>query len=147
MIRKTIGYNGLLTIFSNTPSWPGFGFADHYPYEKWLAIIKNIKPTFSDKPIAIHKVNWPLGCPAMQPPMRHGRPCCDPWCPGDVAAREVWPPPWRATPGWCSPTSGSVSWEENMGGNKTRYTKNMSQNIFCKGLSHDVYMTHREFKQ
>ena len=27
------------------------GFADHYPYEKWLAIIGNINPTFSDKPI------------------------------------------------------------------------------------------------
>ena len=26
------------------------GFADHYPYEKWLAIIRNINPTFSDKP-------------------------------------------------------------------------------------------------
>ena len=23
------------------------GFADHYPYEKWLAIIGNINPTFS----------------------------------------------------------------------------------------------------
>ena len=28
------------------------GFADHYPYEKWLAIIGNINPTFSDKPVA-----------------------------------------------------------------------------------------------
>ena len=27
------------------------GFADHYPYEKWLAIIGNINPTFSDKTI------------------------------------------------------------------------------------------------
>ena len=27
------------------------GFADHYPYEKWLAIIRNINTTFSDKPI------------------------------------------------------------------------------------------------
>ena len=27
------------------------GFADHYPYEKWLAIIGNINPTFSDIPI------------------------------------------------------------------------------------------------
>ena len=26
------------------------GFADHYPYEKWLAIIGDINPTFSDKP-------------------------------------------------------------------------------------------------
>ena len=26
------------------------GFADHYPYEKWLYIIGNINPTFSDKP-------------------------------------------------------------------------------------------------
>ena len=26
------------------------GFADHYPYEKWLAIIGNINPTFSDIP-------------------------------------------------------------------------------------------------
>ena len=25
------------------------GFHDHYPYEKWLAIIGNINPTFSDK--------------------------------------------------------------------------------------------------
>ena len=23
------------------------GFADHYPYEKWLAIIRKINPTFS----------------------------------------------------------------------------------------------------
>ena len=27
------------------------GFADHYPYEKWLAIIGKINPTFSDKPM------------------------------------------------------------------------------------------------
>ena len=27
------------------------GFADHDPYEKWLAIIGKINPTFSDKPI------------------------------------------------------------------------------------------------
>ena len=27
------------------------GFADHSPYEKWLAIIGNINPTFSDKAI------------------------------------------------------------------------------------------------
>ena len=27
------------------------GFADHYPVFKWLAIIGNINPTFSDKPI------------------------------------------------------------------------------------------------
>ena len=27
------------------------GFADHYPIFKWLAIIGNINPTFSDKPI------------------------------------------------------------------------------------------------
>ena len=26
------------------------GFADHYPVFKWLAIIGNINPTFSDKP-------------------------------------------------------------------------------------------------
>ena len=26
------------------------GFADHDPYEKWLAIIGKINPTFSDKP-------------------------------------------------------------------------------------------------
>ena len=25
------------------------GFADHYPYNKWLAIIGNINPTFSHK--------------------------------------------------------------------------------------------------
>ena len=30
------------------------GFADHYPYEKWLAIIGNINPTFSDKPSYIY---------------------------------------------------------------------------------------------
>ena len=28
------------------------GFADHYPYEKWLYIIGKINPTFSDKPIS-----------------------------------------------------------------------------------------------
>ena len=27
------------------------GFADHYPYDKWLAIIGHINPTFSDKAI------------------------------------------------------------------------------------------------
>ena len=27
------------------------GFADHYPVFKWLAIVGNINPTFSDKPI------------------------------------------------------------------------------------------------
>ena len=26
------------------------GFADHYPYEKWLSIIGNMNPTCSDKP-------------------------------------------------------------------------------------------------
>ena len=31
------------------------GFADHYPYDKWLAIIGNINPTFSDDiPISFH---------------------------------------------------------------------------------------------
>ena len=34
MISKTIG-------FTPTPN----GFADHYPYEKWLAIIGKINPT------------------------------------------------------------------------------------------------------
>ena len=29
------------------------GFADHYPYEKWLAIIGKINPTFSDKPLCL----------------------------------------------------------------------------------------------
>ena len=29
------------------------GFADHYPYEKWLAIIGNINPTFPDKPTCV----------------------------------------------------------------------------------------------
>ena len=29
------------------------GFADHYPVFKWLAIIGNINPTFSDKPISL----------------------------------------------------------------------------------------------
>ena len=29
------------------------GFADHYPVSKWLAIIGNINPTFSDIPISI----------------------------------------------------------------------------------------------
>ena len=28
------------------------GFADHYPVFKWLAIIGNINPTFSDKAIS-----------------------------------------------------------------------------------------------
>ena len=37
------------------------GFADHYPYEKWLAIIGNINPTFSDKPIWNYDTyNYPL---------------------------------------------------------------------------------------
>ena len=30
------------------------GFADHYPVFKWLAIIGNINPTFSDKPRIYH---------------------------------------------------------------------------------------------
>ena len=30
---------------------PPNGFADHYPVFKWLAIIGNIYPTFSDKPM------------------------------------------------------------------------------------------------
>ena len=37
------------------------GFADHYPYEKWLAIIGNINPTFSGpKPYFSSNVNWPI---------------------------------------------------------------------------------------
>ena len=32
------------------------GFADHYPYEKWLAIIGKINPRFSDKPIYLGKL-------------------------------------------------------------------------------------------
>ena len=37
----------------NTPKNPINGFADHYTtYEKWLAIIGNINPTFSDKAIS-----------------------------------------------------------------------------------------------
>ena len=34
------------------------GFADHYPNEKWLAIIGKINPTFSDKPIWINGDRW-----------------------------------------------------------------------------------------
>ena len=30
------------------------GFADHYPVFKWLAIIGNINPTFSDKPTSMN---------------------------------------------------------------------------------------------
>ena len=30
------------------------GFHDHYPVFKWLYIIGNINPTFSDKPILSH---------------------------------------------------------------------------------------------
>ena len=38
------------------------GFADHYPYEKWLNFIGKINPTFSDKPIwssLWHSFRWP----------------------------------------------------------------------------------------
>ena len=36
-------------VYPKTPN----GFADHSPYEKWLAIIGGINPTFSDIPISI----------------------------------------------------------------------------------------------
>ena len=43
-------------VSENVVSTPkATGFADHYPYEKWLAIIGNINPTFSDKPIWFKK--------------------------------------------------------------------------------------------
>ena len=32
------------------------GFADHYPVFKWLAIIGNINPTFSDKPTLLFHI-------------------------------------------------------------------------------------------
>ena len=50
--RKPMGFYLKLGLSENVvyPIVPN-GFADHYPYEKWLAIIGNINPTFSDKPI------------------------------------------------------------------------------------------------
>ena len=41
------------------------GFADHYPYEKWLAIIGKINPTFSGpNPYPQIIIPAPLGGPA-----------------------------------------------------------------------------------
>ena len=47
------------------------GFADHYPYEKWLAIIGKINPTFSDKPKTFLSLRLPWHrrrsrCPGVQ---------------------------------------------------------------------------------
>ena len=42
--------NGYFIVKIVYPIVPN-GFADHYPYEKWLAIIGKINPTFSDKPM------------------------------------------------------------------------------------------------
>ena len=39
------------------------GFADHYPYEKWLAIIGNINPTFSGPNPYIYQLIDPKNCP------------------------------------------------------------------------------------
>ena len=38
-------------VSENSVSHLPNGFADHYPYEKWLAIIGKINPTFSEKGI------------------------------------------------------------------------------------------------
>ena len=47
-INKYMVYLGVSenVVYPEKPN----GFADHYPYEKWLAIIANINPTFSDNP-------------------------------------------------------------------------------------------------
>ena len=37
------------------------GFADHYPVFKWLAIIGNINPTFSDKPMCRESMYLGIG--------------------------------------------------------------------------------------
>ena len=42
-----LGDNDLKIVYPIVPN----GFHDHYAYEKWLAIIGNINPTFSDEPI------------------------------------------------------------------------------------------------
>ena len=47
MSNLGVSENGIYPIVPN-------GFADHYPVFKWLAIIGNIYPTFSDKPIYIY---------------------------------------------------------------------------------------------
>ena len=68
------------------------GFADHYPYEKWLAIIGNINPTFSDKPI--YTLWWTNILPWKDPPFLMGNPHC--------SAKKTWrlhpspqvPPTW-----------------------------------------------------
>ena len=46
---RILGYMGVSenVVYPIVPN----GFADHYPVFKWLAIIGNINPTFSDKPI------------------------------------------------------------------------------------------------
>ena len=50
------GWNGCVWKCCVLPQLPN-GFADHYPYEKWLAIIGNINPTFSDKPKSVRETN------------------------------------------------------------------------------------------
>ena len=48
------------------------GFADHYPVLKWLLIIGNMNPTFSDKPMVF------LGT--------------IPWCSGFKSVVHAWVP-------------------------------------------------------
>ena len=49
---------------------------DHYPYEKWLAIIGNINPTFSgpNPNTALNPMKNPI-----KPPFSHGFPMVFPW--------------------------------------------------------------------
>ena len=59
-LAKMKGYMGVSenVVYPIVPN----GFADHYPYEKWLAIIGKINPTFSDKAISpdLLWVSWGL---------------------------------------------------------------------------------------
>ena len=50
------------------------GFPDHYPYEKWLAIIGNINPTFSGpNPYAALEFLVLSGCLSSKAPFHHHR--------------------------------------------------------------------------
>ena len=78
---------------------------------------------------------WYLCFPTVLPPVHHVRPYCGPWCQGDVVSRGALQPPLRATPEWCSPTSGSVS----LGQRKTRKG--------CGQCSHEVHEAFEEQNQ
>ena len=92
------------------------GFADHYPYEKWLYIIGNINPTFSDKPIlrqwyiTLHRT-WTY-CPHET---GYAMPTCNRLIPGELKLIHVGvvlvklldcsPKPWKDSSYWRSMAS------------------------------------------